>query len=38
MDARVYRNPSQFYPERYMAKPEGYGEPVPSAQFGYGRR
>jgi hypothetical protein len=37
-DERVYRQPSKFFPDRYLPVPEGYGEPFPSCAFGYGRR
>jgi hypothetical protein len=38
LDERVYRNPKAFYPDRYLPKPEGYGEPLFVGGFGYGRR
>ncbi len=38
MDERVYTSPKTFYPERYLPKPEGYGEPFLRSTFGYGRR
>jgi len=38
MDQRVYREPHRFYPERFLPKPEGNGEPFSTAGFGYGRR
>lgn len=34
----IYRDPFEFYPERYLPKPDGNGEPVPKAAFGFGRR
>lgn len=38
MDSKVYENPSAFYPERYLPKPEGLGEPFTGSIFGFGRR
>ncbi|KAJ3491621.1 hypothetical protein NLI96_g551 [Meripilus lineatus] len=38
MDENVYQNPRLFYPERYLPKPEGLGEPLPGSVFGFGRR
>ena len=38
MDEDVYENPQVFYPERYLPKPEGNGEPFPGSIFGLGRR
>ena len=38
MDENVYSNPQAFYPERYLPKPEGNGEPFPGSIFGFGRR
>lgn len=37
-DERVYHKPCEFIPERYLPKPDGFGEPLPAAVFGYGRR
>lgn len=38
MDENVYKSPEMFYPERFLQKPEGYGEPFLGSEFGYGRR
>ncbi|KAJ3489881.1 hypothetical protein NLI96_g1812 [Meripilus lineatus] len=38
MDESVYRNPSEFSPERFLPYPEGRDEPRTNAVFGYGRR
>ncbi|KAF8992164.1 cytochrome P450 [Cyathus striatus] len=38
LDERIYRNPNEFDPSRYLPKPEGNAEPYPVAQFGFGRR
>ena len=38
MDESVYHCPQTFYPERYLPKPEGNGEPIPGGVFGFGRR
>ncbi|KAJ3478808.1 hypothetical protein NLI96_g9500 [Meripilus lineatus] len=37
-DKRVYRDPETFLPERFLPKPQGFGEPIPDYNFGYGRR
>lgn len=37
-DDKVYTLPEDFYPERYLPKPEGYGEPFLESTFGFGRR
>lgn len=37
-DDRIYKSPHMFYPERYLPLPEGHGEPVLKAAFGFGRR
>jgi hypothetical protein len=37
-DERHYRDSKVFYPERYIPEPAGYGENLPIAAFGYGRR
>lgn len=34
----VYHDPFTFCPERFLPKPDGYGEPLPDAVFGFGRR
>ncbi|KAJ7674357.1 cytochrome P450 [Mycena rosella] len=39
LDARVYSQPTVFYPERYLPKPAGNGEPhFINIAFGFGRR
>ncbi|KAG7446882.1 cytochrome P450 [Guyanagaster necrorhizus] len=38
LDESVYHDPARFYPERFLPKPEGRGEPHFTAAFGYGRR
>ena len=37
-DEKIYHDPFEFIPERFLPKPEGYGEPLPTAAFGFGRR
>ncbi|KAJ3485903.1 hypothetical protein NLI96_g4620 [Meripilus lineatus] len=34
----IYHRPSTFLPERFLPKPDGFEEPLPSAVFGFGRR
>ncbi|KAJ3485898.1 hypothetical protein NLI96_g4619 [Meripilus lineatus] len=34
----VYHKPFTFLPERFLSKPDGFGEPLPSVVFGFGRR
>jgi cytochrome P450 len=39
LDESVYSNPTSFYPERYLPKPTGKGEPnFNNVTFGFGRR
>ncbi|KAJ7439074.1 cytochrome P450 [Mycena galericulata] len=39
LDERVYSDPSSFYPERFLPKPAGRGEPYfNTTVFGFGRR
>ncbi|KAK0496358.1 cytochrome P450 [Armillaria luteobubalina] len=38
LDESVYHDPERFYPERFLPKPVGHGEPYFGAAFGYGRR
>ncbi|KAK0232280.1 cytochrome P450 [Armillaria nabsnona] len=38
LDESVYHDPERFYPERFLPKPVGRGEPHFGAAFGYGRR
>ncbi|KAK0204101.1 cytochrome P450 [Desarmillaria ectypa] len=38
LDESIYHDPSRFYPERFLPKPDGRGEPHFAAAFGYGRR
>ncbi|KAJ3485907.1 hypothetical protein NLI96_g4625 [Meripilus lineatus] len=38
LDGNVYRDPTIFFPERYLPQPEGFGEPQPQVIFGFGRR
>ncbi|KAJ3492019.1 hypothetical protein NLI96_g265 [Meripilus lineatus] len=38
MDENIYANPHMFWPERYLPKPAGNGEPHPASIFGFGRR
>lgn len=38
-DERVYSDPKEFHPERFMPVDQGgRGEPLPNGQFGFGRR
>lgn len=38
-DEKVYKDPLTFNPDRYKPIAEGgNGEPLPSGQFGFGRR
>ncbi|KAI0791736.1 cytochrome P450 [Abortiporus biennis] len=37
-DPNTYRDPHLFLPERFLAKPNGYEEPLPTCIFGFGRR
>ncbi|KAJ3474624.1 hypothetical protein NLI96_g12357 [Meripilus lineatus] len=37
-DEKVYHEADVFKPERFLAKPDGSGEPLPRATFGFGRR
>lgn len=38
LDENIYNDPFKFNPGRYLPKPEGNGEPHPSAVYGWGRR
>ena len=38
MDETKYHDPRAFIPERFLPKPDGLGEPLPEAVFGFGRR
>ncbi|KAL0947285.1 hypothetical protein HGRIS_013405 [Hohenbuehelia grisea] len=38
LDEDVYKNPKEFNPSRFMAEPEGNGEPFFESGFGFGRR
>ncbi len=39
MNESVYHDPRSFKPTRYLPKSNGgHGEPLPQAQFGFGRR
>ncbi|TFK32217.1 cytochrome P450 [Crucibulum laeve] len=38
LDENVYLEPTKFNPTRYLPKPLGNAEPLPIAQFGFGRR
>ncbi|KAF7422334.1 hypothetical protein PC9H_010490 [Pleurotus ostreatus] len=38
LDERVYKNPTLFNPSRFLPKPDGDGEPIFDATFGFGRR
>ncbi|KAL4252099.1 cytochrome P450 family protein [Abortiporus biennis] len=37
-DPNTYHDPQSFKPERFLPKPHGYGEPLPTSVFGFGRR
>jgi len=38
-DPNTYKNPSTFNPDRFLPVSEGgNGEPIPTGQFGFGRR
>ncbi|KAJ7434467.1 cytochrome P450 [Mycena latifolia] len=38
LDENIYSNPTAFWPERYLPRPEGRAEPHFSGKFGFGRR
>ncbi|TFK34318.1 cytochrome P450 [Crucibulum laeve] len=38
LDESVYLEPYQFYPSRFLPKPQGSGEPYITAHFGFGRQ
>ncbi|KAJ3492026.1 hypothetical protein NLI96_g262 [Meripilus lineatus] len=38
LNERVYAHPHEFWPERYLPKPIGNGEPYLTSAFGFGRR
>ncbi|KAL4247551.1 cytochrome P450 monooxygenase [Abortiporus biennis] len=38
LDESVYADPHCFYPERYLPRPAGNGEPHPASMYGFGRR
>ncbi|KAJ3481038.1 hypothetical protein NLI96_g7942 [Meripilus lineatus] len=38
LDERIYSNPKEFWPERYLPKPQGNGEPHSGSTYGFGRR
>lgn len=37
-DEKIYTDAKAFNPERFLPKPEGLGEPLPAATWGFGRR
>ena len=37
-EEKVYQNPDNFDPTRFLPKPSGNGEPHLSTAFGFGRR
>ncbi|KAL4246094.1 cytochrome P450 family protein [Abortiporus biennis] len=37
-DPSTYHDPQSFAPERFLPRPDGYGEPLPTSAFGFGRR
>ncbi|KAJ3474622.1 hypothetical protein NLI96_g12355 [Meripilus lineatus] len=37
-DEKVYHESNIFKPERFLPRPDGCGEPLPRATFGFGRR
>ncbi|KAG5635364.1 hypothetical protein H0H81_011539 [Sphagnurus paluster] len=37
-DEKIYSDPKSFDPTRFLPKPEGRGEPLPAATWGFGRR
>jgi len=38
LDEQVYSDPFVYDPSRFLPKPQGRGEPFPTAAFGFGRR
>lgn len=38
LDDKIYKNPHDFNPSRYLPEPEGNSEPYPTGPFGFGRR
>jgi len=38
LDEHVYNDPFVYDPSRFLPKPQGRGEPFPTAAFGFGRR
>jgi hypothetical protein len=39
LDEKIYSDPTTFYPERFLFKPAGNGEPhFDNVAFGFGRR
>ncbi len=38
LDEKVYQNSHIFFPEWYLPRPVGFGEPHPQCIFGFGRR
>lgn len=38
LDENIYTKPHQYNPARFLPKPEGNGEPLPTGPFGFGRR